>query len=189
MSTNVFSRLRALLPEPPVLIGRVIAHNDDDTSTVELPIGVGLFSYVEGLAAGSLVRPRGTTVAVGLNAFIRNGVVESQAPDGVPLEIEIGETVACAYTEQSTVPVPPQAATVGASYSLTLAAYFGGGFAPYVHTLTAGAWPAGVVLDADTGIAAGTPSGAEVAAGLVVTRTDTTGRSVSTDAFTVTVSA
>lgn len=94
MTTNLYARLRNLLPPPGVLVGRVIAHNaEDDTSTVELPLGIGLSSYAEGVAAGSLIRPRGRTVPIGSNAFVRAGVVESQAPDGDPVEIVIGKII------------------------------------------------------------------------------------------------
>ena len=76
MSTNVFRRLREMLPQPAVLIAEVIAVHDDNTSSVELP-------------DGSQQRVRGTSVAVGQPAFVRNGVVEGLAPAREAIVIEI----------------------------------------------------------------------------------------------------
>lgn len=39
MSTNIYQRLRALLPEP-LLLAKVLEINADGTSTVELPTGL-----------------------------------------------------------------------------------------------------------------------------------------------------
>ncbi len=90
---NLFKRLQALLPAPPVLVGRVLAHHDDDTSTVSLPAGQAVAAYDGQLQSGSLIRVRGRNVAVGQNAFVRDGVVESQAPDVEPIEITVGRVV------------------------------------------------------------------------------------------------
>lgn len=76
MSTNVFRRLREMLPQPAVLIAEVIAVHDDNTSSVEFP-------------DGSQQRVRGTSVAVGQPAFVRNGVVEGLAPAREAIVIEI----------------------------------------------------------------------------------------------------
>ncbi len=92
MSTALFQRLRGLLPQPPVIVGTVLAHHDDDTSTVLIP-GAGQVSYGGGIAVGSLIRPRGKTVPVGKKAFVRAGVIETQAPDVDPSVIVIGEVV------------------------------------------------------------------------------------------------
>lgn len=91
--SNVFDRLRSLLPLPPVLVGTVREINADDTSTVEIPTGVALREYAENVAAGALIRVRGTTVPIGSRAFIRAGVIESQAPDGDVLSIPVGTIV------------------------------------------------------------------------------------------------
>jgi hypothetical protein len=91
--TNLFRRLQALLPAPPVLVGRVGAHNSDDTSTVVLPGGQAAAAYDGLLQSGSTLRVRGTQVPVGQNAFVRDGVVESQAPDVEPVDIPIGRVV------------------------------------------------------------------------------------------------
>lgn len=91
--TNLFRRLQALLPAPPVLVGRVVAHNSDDTSTVLLPSGLAAAAYDGLLQSGSTLRARGRGVPVGENAFVRDGVVESQAPDVEPVDIPIGRVV------------------------------------------------------------------------------------------------
>jgi len=83
MSSNAFLRLAALRPDAPVLVGRVIAHHTDDTSTVELPIGTATVS-VGGVTRGSRIRPRGTHVPVGSWAFVRRGIIETEAPSASP---------------------------------------------------------------------------------------------------------
>lgn len=97
--SNIFQRLRELIPSPPLLVGKVLAHHADDTSTVELPVGLGLTSYGGNVATGALIRPRGRTVPVGGMAFVRAGVIETEAPAGVPVSLQIGQVVA-------TPPVP-----------------------------------------------------------------------------------
>jgi hypothetical protein len=91
--SNLFRRLQALLPAPPVLVGRVVAHHGDDTSTVQLPSGLAVAAFDGVLQTGSTLRVRGRSVPVGQNAFVRDGVVESQAPDVEPVDIPIGRVV------------------------------------------------------------------------------------------------
>ncbi len=76
MSTNVFARLRALMPQPALQIAEVVAVNSDQTSTVQYP-------------DGNQQRVRGTSVAVGEPAFVRNGIVEGLAPAYTAVVIEI----------------------------------------------------------------------------------------------------
>jgi hypothetical protein len=101
MTTNVFQRLRELLPLPPVLVGTVLLHHDDDTSTVEIPSNAPLTGYAGNVATGRLIRPRGTTVPVGKKAFVRAGVIETQAPDDDAIDVPIGTVVL------PTPPAPP----------------------------------------------------------------------------------
>jgi hypothetical protein len=91
---NAFRRLQALLPAPPVLVGRVTAHDEaTDTSVVLLPAGQAPGAFDGALQTGSTLRARGRGVPVGQNAFVRSGVIESQAPDVDPVDIPIGRVV------------------------------------------------------------------------------------------------
>lgn len=77
MSTNLYRQLRSLLPEPPLLVATVLSIDTDlGTSLVEFP-------------GGGLQTVRGTAVTVGLGAFVRNGVVEGEAPALTLLTIEV----------------------------------------------------------------------------------------------------
>jgi hypothetical protein len=90
MSTNIFQRISRLLPDAVIYVGRVLAHHDDDTSTVELPIGLPVTTVGGGLARGSILRPRGRTVPVGGWAFVRRGVIETHAPDAFAVPVGVG---------------------------------------------------------------------------------------------------
>lgn len=74
--SNLFRYLRERMPAPALQIATVLTVNADNTSTVEYP-------------DGSLQRVRGTAVAVGQPAFVRNGVIEGLAPARVATVIEI----------------------------------------------------------------------------------------------------
>ncbi len=191
MSTNLYARLTRLLPAEPLLIGRVVEHHDDDTSTLELPLGIPLTPVAQGVSTGSLIRARGRTVAVGRNAWVRGGVVQSEAPEGEPVEIVTGSIVVSPQGPQGITfdgPVPTQAATVGVPFTLALAAYFSGYYPALTFALTAGSLAgSGLALNASTGQISGTPSGAATLAGLVVTATDATGLTAATGAFTITI--
>lgn len=132
MASNIFRRLSELVPDAPVLIGRVIEHHDDDTSSVLLPSALGTTGIGMNVASGSIIRPRRRTVPVGKNAFVRRGVIESEAPDGDPVQVVIGRVVA-----------PPPAPVVGIpldtrDYFVTDGAMTDGLQAE--HTLNDGRW-------------------------------------------------
>lgn len=74
--SDVIARLRALLPQPALLIAQVLAVHADQTSTVQYP-------------DGSVQRVRGTIVAVGQPAFVRAGVIEGLAPAMSSVVIEV----------------------------------------------------------------------------------------------------
>lgn len=185
---NLFSRLRALLPPPPVWVAQVLAHNTDGTSTVELPAGTPGAQVSPELSTGTTLRVRGTQVAVGLRAFIRAGVIEGPAPTGPAAEAVVGVVAALPFGPErlaaAGVPAPP-AAAVGVAYSYDLAPFWSGGYEPRAYALTAGVLPAGLALSATTGVISGTRSATGTAAGLVVTCTDSTHRTAASAAFSI----
>lgn len=90
-SAAIFRILQSLAPEAPLLVGRVIAiHDEDDTSSVLLPSALGTQGLGATLAAGSVIRARGTWVPVGQNAFVRRGLIENRAPDADPEQVVVG---------------------------------------------------------------------------------------------------
>ena len=74
MTTNLWKRLKQLLPDSPLLVGEV-----DSVST---------YGAIVRLPDGSLVSVRGSA-AVGQNVFIRDGIIEGQAPMLSAVLIEI----------------------------------------------------------------------------------------------------
>lgn len=188
MSTNAYTRLRALLPPAPLLLGEVIAHNADGTSTIKLAGGAVDQQYQPGVSVGPTMRARGTTVPVGQNAYVRNGVVESQAPAGAIVEAVIGRVVAEPFGPERLAlgaAIDGGTAAMGVAYSLDLSPNWTGGYNPRAYTLTAGTLPTGLTLNAATGVISGTRTVAGTASGLVVTCTDTTGRAVPSAAFSI----
>lgn len=73
-TTNLWKRLKQLLPEPPLLVGTV-----DSVTTY----GASVL-----LPDGSLVSVRGEG-SVGQQVFIRDGLIEGLAPALTLIEIEI----------------------------------------------------------------------------------------------------
>lgn len=73
-TTNLYRALRELLPDAPLQVATVTTvHMAAGDSTVTWP-------------GGSTQRVRGTSVAAGSTAFVRNGVIEGAAP-ALPLEL------------------------------------------------------------------------------------------------------
>ncbi len=73
LPTNAFRALRELLPEPPLLRATVVTSHTDGTVTVEFP-------------GGGQQRVRGDITSGAV--YVRNGVIEGEAPDLDPLTIE-----------------------------------------------------------------------------------------------------
>jgi len=74
---NFWTRFAKLLPQSPLLIGTVLSIDfSSGASMVQLP-------------GGGTLNVRGTDVAVGQKAFVRNGLIEGTAPDLPVVEIEI----------------------------------------------------------------------------------------------------
>lgn len=70
MSRNLYKAFRDLMPAPALLVGDVVAFADG-VATVELP-------------DGGMLQARGAA-AVGDRVFVRDGLIESEAPD-LPVE-------------------------------------------------------------------------------------------------------
>lgn len=73
MSWRAFDQL---LQQDPLLVARVLEHNADGTSTVQFP-------------NGSVLKVRGQGVDVARQAFIRGGEIRGEAPDVVPVTLEV----------------------------------------------------------------------------------------------------
>lgn len=189
MSVNPLIRLRALLPTPPLLVGVVVATYADDTSDVDLPLGLGNTSVASGVATGTRLRVRGSSYPVGAKVFLRAGVIESRAPDGDPVEVVVGEIAALPFGPARLAfsgPVVAPAAPRTVPYTLDLAPFWTGGYNPREYTLTSGTLPAGLTLAAGTGAISGTPSVAGSAT-LTVSVQDSTNRRVASAPFVLTV--
>mgnify|MGYP001577320208 CR=1 FL=1 len=93
VNTALFQRLRAFVPLPAVYIAEVVEVFADDSSMVRLPGPLALTAYAANVATGSLVRVRGSGYAVGARVFVRSGVIESEAPAGEILDVEVGRVV------------------------------------------------------------------------------------------------
>lgn len=74
--SNLYRALRELLPTAPLLVATVVSTNPDGTTTVEYP-------------GGNQQRVRGADAAVASQVFVRNGVIEGQAPALTTLTIEV----------------------------------------------------------------------------------------------------
>lgn len=73
---NPYEQLRRLLPQAPLLVGRVLTHTAAGESMVELP-------------DGAVVTVRGTTVPTGQMAYLRAGQVQGEAPNITPTEVTV----------------------------------------------------------------------------------------------------
>lgn len=74
MTTNLFQRLKRLLPDPPLFIGTV-TYTDNGVATIEVP-------------GGGLMQARGDA-GIGDKVFFHNGVIDGPAPDLPIIEIEV----------------------------------------------------------------------------------------------------
>lgn len=93
VNTSLFRKLRSFVPLPAVYIAEVVEVFSDDSSMVQLPGPLGLTPYAANVATGSLLRVRGSGYSVGTRVFVRAGVIESEAPVGEILDIEVGRVV------------------------------------------------------------------------------------------------
>lgn len=109
--------------------------------------------------------------------------------DGVTLTppITVSVTVGAATVPVSfSGAVSSQTATVGASFSLSLASYFSGNRTPFTYAVSAGSLPAGLTLNTGTGVVSGAPSTAGAGA-FTIRATDTSANTATTNSVAWTV--
>jgi uncharacterized protein YhjY with autotransporter beta-barrel domain len=99
----------------------------------------------------------GTTVQAG-SFPITVRATDSSTGAGAPFTVQSSYTLTVAAPSISLTPSSIAGGTVAINYSAAISAI--GGAAPYVYSLTSGALPAGVTLNASTGALSGTPSAA-----------------------------
>ncbi|MBW3507900.1 putative Ig domain-containing protein [Janthinobacterium sp. NKUCC06_STL] len=116
-------------------------------SAGSLPAGLSLNS-----ATGVL---SGTATVAGTFPFSIK-VTDSSTGTGAPFSASNSYTLAVAAPVLTLTPASLAAIRAGDAYSQTFTA--GGGVAPYVYSLSGGALPTGLVLNAATGIVSGTPT-------------------------------
>ncbi|WP_211453034.1 putative Ig domain-containing protein [Collimonas antrihumi] len=127
--------------------------------------GTGPYSYAltsGGLPAGISLNTAtgtlsGTTVQAG-NFPITVRATDSSTGVGAPFSVQTSYTLAVAAPTISLSPSTVGGGTVALSYSATISA--AGGVAPYAYSITSGALPAGLTLNASTGALTGTPTAA-----------------------------
>ncbi len=72
---NAWALFEGLLPTRRRIVGAVVAHNADGTSTIQI--------------AGGFFRARGQDVAIGQQAEVEGGAVVRQAPTLTTVNIEV----------------------------------------------------------------------------------------------------
>jgi hypothetical protein len=187
---SLYTRLRALLPNPPLILARVVSRDEiAGTSLLTIPGGVPSSSLSPQVSTGATFTARGTGVELDKLALVRNGVIESQAPDGAIVEAVIGVVSPNpdGLAELALVgEIPDQTATVGVPFAFTVVPYFTGGVPPVLFALESGVIPAGLEGNALEGTITGIPTTAGVAT-LVVSLSDSTGAIVIAEPFNLTV--
>lgn len=192
MSANLYLRLRQLLPPSPTFIGLVLAHSEtDDTCTIALPVGLATQAYAAGVTSGATITARGRTVPIGSNAFVRDGVVQSQAPNAAVSDVVLGTVIEHPFgpgrLAATVEPITLPGGINGAIYAAAIAAATVNGFPPLFFSLASGVLPPGLTLAAN-GRVTGTPSAVGVFS-FVCTVSDSTRRSVTAPTVSITITA
>lgn len=73
---NIWAEFEKLIPQAPVLVAKITAHNNDGTSSAQLP-------------DGTRIRLQGQAVAVGEMTYHQQGRVLGEAPDLPSYQAEV----------------------------------------------------------------------------------------------------
>jgi len=76
-TTNIWARFKRLFPDAPLQIGTVLS--------VDIQTGTSMVQLI----GGGILTVRGTSIASGKKAFVRDGLIEGAAPDLPGVEIEV----------------------------------------------------------------------------------------------------
>lgn len=76
-STNLYRALRELIPDAPLQVATI--------SAIDYGTGTSIITW----PGGTQQTVRGTMVAIGSPAFVRDGVIEGAAPELTPETIEV----------------------------------------------------------------------------------------------------
>lgn len=76
-STNLYRALRELIPDAPLQVATI--------SAIDYGTGTSIITW----PGGTQQTVRGTTVSINSRAFVRDGVIETAAPDLIDVTIEV----------------------------------------------------------------------------------------------------
>jgi hypothetical protein len=110
------------------------------------------------------------------------------APNILITRVETMEAVVAAPVS-FTGPVPTRNGAVGSAASFANAGFFAGSATPFAYSLQAGTLPAGLTLNASTGIISGTPTAAGTQSGIVIRATDANSATADTNAYSIVIAA
>jgi hypothetical protein len=139
-----------------------------------LPNGLSLNTST-GVISGT---PTGTGTSSGITLRITDSA-------GSPAHVDLTGLSITVYAQLAITNSPGTTANAGSAYTYTPTT--SGGHSPLTWSIVNK--PSWAAFSTSTGILTGTPSGAEVDAGVNITATDVDGRTASTGAFTITVTA
>ena len=156
-----------------------------------LPQGTVGTAYSQTLTASGGTAPYGTwtltsgTLPAGLTLNASTGVISgtptASASPATTLTVRVNDTYGCQGTQSITLqicpvltlaPATPATGTVGTAYTQTITA--SGGAASYTFAVASGTLPAGLTLNAATGVVSGTPT-TQVSSNVTLRATDANG--------------